>query len=309
MPILRLTAAALAIGLSAAGVGAQQSGGQKTPAQTPPATQRPAGAQSQPAPPKPPTAQTPAAPGAQTPPAARRPRRRPAAEHVIVRDFSGTPIEGVQVTVSGVGGTVPAENTEAMTAADGTALLMLPDGQYRLRFEQDRFVTLEREVTIRNGEPSEIDIALRNAPPPPPPPPAPAPPPAPVRPAPRPAAPSGPPVTISIPSFLEKNFIGREPLKESILGCTPEAMTRLLQLHDPVAVHTHDDLDEILYVVAGEGTVRIRDTESKVTAGSLSIIPRGLPHGLQRTGKNPLIVLSTLAGAPCPQSADQTAAK
>jgi mannose-6-phosphate isomerase-like protein (cupin superfamily) len=98
---------------------------------------------------------------------------------------------------------------------------------------------------------------------------------------------------------LDKNFIGREPLKESVLGCTPDATTRLLQLRESIASHTHDDLDEILYVVAGEGAVRVGDDVTPLTAGSLSMIPRGLPHAVERRGKNPLIVLSTLTGAPC----------
>jgi hypothetical protein len=29
------------------------------------------------------------------------------------------------------------------------------------------------------------------------------------------------------------------------------------------------------------------------------MIPRGVGHAIERRGKNPLIVLSTLAGAPC----------
>jgi mannose-6-phosphate isomerase-like protein (cupin superfamily) len=36
-----------------------------------------------------------------------------------------------------------------------------------------------------------------------------------------------------------------------------------------------------------------------ITAGWLSVIPRGVPHAIERRGKNPLMILSTLAGAPC----------
>src|SRR5206468_11984217 len=102
------------------------------------------------------------------------------------------------------------------------------------------------------------------------------------------AAPAGPPVTLSIPTFLDKNFIGREPLKESVIGCTGSATTRLLQLRDPIAMHTHD-LDEIIYVVAGDGAVRTRaangkDESTVVNAGSLSVMPRGVPHAIERRG-------------------------
>jgi len=177
----------------------------------------------------------------------------------------------------------------------------MPDGTFRLRFEHDGFITLEREITIRNGQPQELEVEMSPAPAAPsPPPPAPEP----AAPAPAvPAAPSGPPVTVSIPEFLDKNFIGgRDPLKESVLGCTAASTTRLLQLREPIAVHSHD-LDEIVYVVAGDGALRLRapsgDETTVVHAGSLTVIPRGVAHAIERRGRNPLILLSTLAGAPC----------
>jgi mannose-6-phosphate isomerase-like protein (cupin superfamily) len=74
----------------------------------------------------------------------------------------------------------------------------------------------------------------------------------------------------------------------------------VLQLRDSLALHTHADLDEILYVVAGDGVVRVRDETMTLAPGSLTVIPRGLPHATERRGRNPLIVLSTLAGAACP---------
>jgi mannose-6-phosphate isomerase-like protein (cupin superfamily) len=204
----------------------------------------------------------------------------------------------VRVVVSG-----PASQ-EINTDATGIASLgTIRDGSYRLRFEREGFITLEREFSVTNGQPSEIAVALSVAPAPPPPPVEPvAPPPDPiVPPAPPPVAsePSGPPVFVAIPEFLDKNYIGRAPLKESVLGCLGSSTTRVLQLHDALAEHTHADMDEILYVVAGEGTVRIHDTSSVMAAGSLSIIPRGVPHTIERRGKNPMIVLSTLSGAPC----------
>jgi mannose-6-phosphate isomerase-like protein (cupin superfamily) len=113
---------------------------------------------------------------------------------------------------------------------------------------------------------------------------------------------SGPPVYVSIPAFVEKNFIGRDPLKESVLGCTPDATARLLQLREALASHTHAGLDEILYVVAGEGAVFVQGESTPVAPGSLSVVPRGLQHAIERRGKNPLIVVSTLVGAPCPEA-------
>jgi mannose-6-phosphate isomerase-like protein (cupin superfamily) len=204
------------------------------------------------------------------------------------------PLEGVKITVSG-----PA-SLQLVTDASGLASLgVLRDGSYRLRFEHERFITLEREVSVQRGQPSEIHVALSLAPSlPPPPEPEPPPPPPPAPPI-EVSGPTAPPSFVSIPDYLDKNYIGREPLKESLLGCLTGSTTRLLQLRDSLSEHTHADTDEVLYVVAGEGTVRLRTDSYAVAAGSLSIIPRGVPHAIDRRGRNPLIALSILSGSPC----------
>jgi mannose-6-phosphate isomerase-like protein (cupin superfamily) len=237
---------------------------------------------------------------AQTPVPARRPSLTMSLQ-IVVSDQSGTGLEGVGIGVSG------AESRQASTDAKGLATVLVSPGTYRLRFESERFITLERDVTIGRGQPTTVMVALDAALPPPSPAavplatPAPAPVPAPA-PAPMAAAAAagGPPIHVLIPAFLDKNFIGRDPLKESVLACTAGATTRVLQLRDSLAQHTHSDLDEILYVVAGDGVVRVRDETMTLAPGSLTVIPRGLPHATERRGRNPLIVLSTLAGAACP---------
>jgi Carboxypeptidase regulatory-like domain/Cupin domain len=282
---LLLTAAILGVGLSTAAAAFAQTA-TKTPPPAPKQT-------------SPPTPQ-------QTPPAApqqgARPRATPAAPAVvIVRDRDGSPVPGVKVTATG------PVNQQATTGRDGTASLgTLRDGIYRLRFERDEFIPFEREVTIRGRQAEPFEVWLSAAPPPPEPPPAPPPPPAPAPAPPPPAfssvadAPTGPPVIVSIPEFLDKNYIGgREPLKESVLGCLADSTTRMLQLRDGVVEHTHTDLDEILYVVAGEGGIRVRGQSSPLVAGSLSIIPHGQPHAIDRRGKNPLMILSILSGTSC----------
>lgn len=221
------------------------------------------------------------------------PRRTPAVKpspiRITVRDLEGTRLEGVRLTVSG------ASAGEFTTGGAGTAVVPdLKPGVYRVRAEHEGFVTLEREFTLGTSAWNPIDIVLSEAPPPPAPEPAPTPAPAPVA-----VAPSGPPVAISVPDFIEHNFIGREPLKESIVACKPLETVRLLQVREPVAPHTHDRNDELVYVVAGEGTVRINGEATSVSAGSLVVLPAGSGHAFERRGKNPLVVLSTLTGSAC----------
>lgn len=207
---------------------------------------------------------------------------------VSVRDQAGASLDGVKLTLSG------DATGEYTTAGAGTVVIPdMKDGTYRVRAERGGFITLEREFSVRAGGPlTAVDIVLSEAPPPPPPPKAPEPPPV-VLP------PPGSPVSVSIPDYLDRNFIGREPIKESILACKPSETVRLLQLRENVAQHAHDKMDEVIYVVAGEGTIRIGEETTPMKPGSLAVVPRGSAHAIERKGRTPLIVLSTLAGAPC----------
>jgi len=227
-------------------------------------------------------------------PAAQPAQKRPATPSrttsvlVSVRDRDGASLSDVRLLVSGA-----AEPIELATAGAGTAVIPnLKDGQYRVRCERDGFITLEREFTVRSGGRNAVEIVLDAAPPPPAPPPPP--------PAPAVAlAPSGPPVTLSILDFLDRNFIGREPLKESVLACEPLETVRLLQIREGIAGHVHDRVDEIVYVLAGEGSVRIYEEAHPLRPGSLAVVPHGTAHAFDHAGKNPLVVVSALVGSPC----------
>jgi mannose-6-phosphate isomerase-like protein (cupin superfamily) len=209
---------------------------------------------------------------------------------VQVSDTVGAPLSGTTVTATG------PVSREGQTSPDGTIqLLNLRAGTYRLRFEREGSITLEREVTVRAGESATVDVALAAAPPPPK--------------APEPVAPSPPtatlgapgdPKTTPVPLFLEKNFIGgREARKESALGCAATGTGTLHQLRDTWTAHTHDDADEWLYVVAGEGVLRLPGSEQRLQAGTFSLVPHTISHTLVPQGRNPLIVISVLSGPAC----------
>ena len=64
-------------------------------------------------------------------------------------------MQGVTVTVTG-----PVTRT-VTSIANGTArLLGMRSGTYRLRFEHERFITLERDITMRAGAVPDIDVTL-----------------------------------------------------------------------------------------------------------------------------------------------------
>jgi hypothetical protein len=210
---------------------------------------------------------------------------------ISVKDENGAAVSDVQLLVSGVA------RGEFTTGPAGTAIVPIPKaGLVRVHCERDGFVTLEREFTVGTGAWNPVDITLTAAPPAAPPPPAK---PATETPSAAPVRPSGPPIAVSIPDFVDKNFIGRNPLKESVLACKPMETVRLLQMRQGIAQHVHDRIDEVIYVVAGEGTLRIGEDDNQVKPGSLVFVPNGSGHSIEPRGKNPLIVVSTLVGSSC----------
>jgi mannose-6-phosphate isomerase-like protein (cupin superfamily) len=207
---------------------------------------------------------------------------------VTVTNLEGRTLPGVWVKASG-----PVDR-EASTDESGMVVFRnMGAGTYRLRFEHDEFVTFEREVVMA-ARALPVTVALNAAPPKPPPPPV-----TPPTPPPPALPPSGPPTFVSIPDFVERNFVGNAPSLTSLVGCAPSASSNLLQLRDPLAPHSHADSDEMLYVVAGEGTHKISGRDVPLSAGVFAVVPRGTPHSIVRRGSRPIIVLSILSGEPC----------
>lgn len=207
---------------------------------------------------------------------------------------AGEPVEGARVTLTG-----PVERAGQSDARGAVAFTGLRAGAYRLRFEHDDFVTLERDVTVAAAARQvQIDAALTPRPPKPPEPPPPAPPPPP------PPRPVGEPSTTDVPAFFERNPIGRgEPQKISTVGCTGYTTVRILQVREPLGARENPDADETLYVVAGEATMRLAGNERILAPGMLVVIPRGTTSSIERRGRAPVVLLvSILSGPACPDA-------
>ena len=232
-----------------------------------------------------------------------KPKPRPAASAanlsltLFVADSSRKLLEGVTVTLTG-----PVERELKTPPGTGLRITGLRPGTYRARFARDGFETFEREIRLRGSDEVEVTLVAASPPPTPPPPPPPSPAPAPP-PAPTTAGnlpPTGTPKTISLLDYIEKNFIsGREPHKENIVGCSGVGQAVLWQIREPWDGRQHASADGMFYVIGGEGGIKIDGREIGVTAGSFAVVPRGTPYGFTRRGRNPLIVLAVLAGAPC----------
>jgi hypothetical protein len=237
---------------------------------------------------------TPAAPAAQAP------RPRPSGSGtttalLFITEGNGRPIENVTVTVMG-----PVDREVKSPSSGATRVEGLRAGTYRVRFSHEKFITFEKEIVWRAGTAQpEITVTLNPAPA------APAPPPAQVTPVvsatstPK-LPPPGMAKTVSLPDYIEKNFISnREPQKENLIGCSGVGQAMLWQIREPWNGRQHDSADGMLYVVGGDGRLKLGEREFTVTAGAFALVPRGTSYNLSRSGRNPLIVLAVLSGAPC----------
>lgn len=253
---------------------------------------------------QPPTSK-PAQPTAQPPapapaPTTQAPKPRPAGSTtttalLFITDSGGRTLEDVTVTLTG-----PVDREVKSPASGPTRLQGLRAGTYRARFTRDGFITFEKEIVWRAGTAApELTVTLNAAPEPPAPPP-----PAPVvsKPEPTPSKlpPAGSAKTMSLPDYIEKNFItNREPQKENLVGCSGVGQAMLWQIRDPWSGRQHESADGMIYVVGGEGSINIGGRDFTLNAGSFSVVPRGTTYGFTKRGRNPLIVLAVLSGAPC----------
>ncbi len=229
--------------------------------------------------------QTPAAP----------PAPRPTTAEVRVTDRAGAPLDGAKVMAEG------PQSRDGLTDKAGVVSFRLTAaGTYRLRIERSGFITLEKEVAVKAATSNVVDAALTAAPAPPAPPPVVAPPV-----APPPSAPvlvAGAPAVVFVADLADEDLKARstDPLKEHALGCSGATSSRLMTLKgDTLAVHTHADADETIYVMAGEGTLRMSGKDYPLAPGWFALVPRGVEHLVTRKGRTPLVMISSVSGPAC----------
>ena len=203
---------------------------------------------------------------------------------VAVTDASGAPVNDARVTVSG------AAQRSGRTEGGLLAFEGLPAGAYRFRFDKDGYVPLERELTARGGAPIDVKVTLTAAPPPP----------KPIEPvkAPVERVVEAKPMGLDLPTYIEKNYVGRAPGKAAGLSCTTGGAANLLQINEPLKEHSHADSDEFLYVISGIGNATIAGAAQPMGPGMFLVVPRGMAHAFTAS-KKPLVVLSILAGDKC----------
>lgn len=214
------------------------------------------------------------------------PRTGPVTFAIAVADPAGTPVGDVKVTLTAATGAV---TRTSRTERGRTVFENLPAGEYRLRFEKNGYIALDRDVTGRGAKPIDVKITLA---------PEPLPPIDPVRTLPPPVV-EARMVVLDMPAFIEKNYIGRAPGKMTPLGCATGGNSTLVQINEPLAQHTHDDADEFIYVIAGQGMAQLSGRQESLGPAVFLMIPRGMPHTLTAGPKKPLVLMSVRAGEKC----------
>ena len=61
------------------------------------------------------------------------------------------------------------------------------------------------------------------------------------------------------------------------------------------ALHAHQGMDKLYYVLDGEGVFLLDGAELPMRAGDLLVAPEGVPHGVRNPGPARLAVLAELA--------------
>ena len=253
-----------------------------------PATQKPA-----PAPAPAPTTQKPApAPATQKPAGTRAPTASARSGMAItVTSPQGATLSDVHVAIMGP--------TERSGDTDGSGQVNFPGlqaGTYRLRFSGDKVTAFEKEVIVRAGQISDVDVSLSAAPEPkvimqP----APALPPGPTTAA----GPKGQPVTYAIIDLLEKEYVGKQPRRETLLSCSGNERAAMIQLNESMPERLYENADAIYYVLGGEGTLMLNGKEMKLGLNGFASVPRGTSHSFSKRGNRLLVLLSVLSGEPC----------
>ena len=204
---------------------------------------------------------------------------------LTVTDPAGAPIPNARVSISG-----PAQRS-TRTERGRAVFEGLPAGTYRFRFDKDGYVPFEREVIGRGGKPIDVKVTLT---------PVPLPPLQPVGGLPAAEVPAKF-VVLDMPAFIEKNYVGRGAGKMTPLGCATGASSTLIQINEPLAQHAHQDADEFVYVIAGEGMARVGQRDEPLGPAVFLMIPRGTPHIFTAGKKKPLVMMSIRAGESCPR--------
>ena len=70
------------------------------------------------------------------------------------------------------------------------------------------------------------------------------------------------------------------------------ACIRRLKAGDNSKKHSHNDSEELIYILSGTGILAINDETSRIKKGDFVVIPKGAPHFLENDGEEQIEILA-----------------
>ncbi|HEU5376241.1 MAG TPA: cupin domain-containing protein [Ktedonobacteraceae bacterium] len=106
----------------------------------------------------------------------------------------------------------------------------------------------------------------------------------------------------SEPSAFWKRGVQDCPLEPTRHGAHKRVLLRHEELHSPcmflnevyiapgerVERHQHEDMEEVFYFLAGEGSMQVQEERQPVKAGDCVVVPLQTPHVVENTGTQEL---------------------
>jgi mannose-6-phosphate isomerase-like protein (cupin superfamily) len=105
-----------------------------------------------------------------------------------------------------------------------------------------------------------------------------------------------------VPDVIEKNFIGNQMRRETLLSCSGNTRSTLIQLNGPLPARVYDNADVAYYVIGGEGSVTFGGKEQTLALNDAVSVPRGTLHSFVRRGRRTFILLAVVGGEACEQA-------
>lgn len=84
-----------------------------------------------------------------------------------------------------------------------------------------------------------------------------------------------------------------KPIATTLLHGDDDVTINVVSLRAPVAMHRHLKSEEVVYLLSGEGVLRLATGERTLRAGDLFVVPRDTPHAFTPTGSAPAVLLQT----------------
>ena len=109
-------------------------------------------------------------------------------------------------------------------------------------------------------------------------------------------------MTYAIGDLLEKEYVGRQPRRETLLSCSGSERAAMIQLNEALPERLYENADAIYYVLGGEGSVMMNGRETRLGLNGFVSVPRGTSHSFTKRGNRLLVLLSVLSGEPCEQA-------